>query len=423
MRKSFVFLLGTVAVAAVHRQVHGPACGGPVRPASARSPAHRPLRQGGDRAGTASSATTPITPKGISSSKPSIRRKRTARRRRREDRPQAARRDDAAGRARASAGGGARRRSRRRSRRGWTRPPRRARIPGRRTFQRLNRAEYDARRSATCCRSTSTPASFLPPDTISAQLRQHRRRAVAVGDAARRLPARRDARSAASRSAIPTRRPNSTIYKLPRLASQLGARRRRADRHARRHLGRPQLPGRRRVHLPDDAALDPDRPALSAARVSDEQIEVSVNGERVAVLDIDPRMSESDPNGMNLQTPPIAVKAGPQRVSAAFLRTLEGAGGRQLAPVEQTLADTQIGSSSTASPTLPHLREFAIVGPYKPTGVSDTPSRRRDLHLPAARRRTKSCRAPTRIISTLGGEGVSPAAHAGRRRRPDDVLR
>ena len=32
-----------------------------------------------------------------------------------------------------------------------------------------------------------------------------------------------------------------------------------------------------------------------------EQVEVSVNGARVALIDINPRMSESDPNGMNLQ--------------------------------------------------------------------------------------------------------------------------
>ena len=47
-----------------------------------------------------------------------------------------------------------------------------------------------------------------------------------------------------------------------------------------------------------------------------EQIEVSINGERVALLDINPRMSETDPkNGLELETPPIHIKAGPQRVA------------------------------------------------------------------------------------------------------------
>ena len=51
-----------------------------------------------------------------------------------------------------------------------------------------------------------------------------------------------------------------------------------------------------------------------------EQVEVSVNGERVALFDLNTRMSETDPkNGLELQTPPVHVKAGPQRVTAAFV--------------------------------------------------------------------------------------------------------
>ncbi len=46
---------------------------------------------------------------------------------------------------------------------------------------------------------------------------------------------------------------------------------------------------------------------------------MSLDGERVAVLEINPRMSEADPNGMNITTPKIHVKAGTQRVSAAFV--------------------------------------------------------------------------------------------------------
>ena len=47
-----------------------------------------------------------------------------------------------------------------------------------------------------------------------------------------------------------------------------------------------------------------------------------------------------------------------------------------MAPVDYTLADTQIGSALGIT-TLPHLRELAITGPHKVTGVSDTVSRRR----------------------------------------------
>ncbi len=45
-------------------------------------------------------------------------------------------------------------------------------------------------------------------------------------------------------------------------------------------------------------------------------------------------------------------------------------------PIEYTLADSQIGSALGVT-TLPHVRDFAITGPMKVTGLSDTPSRRR----------------------------------------------
>ena len=45
-------------------------------------------------------------------------------------------------------------------------------------------------------------------------------------------------------------------------------------------------------------------------------------------------------------------------------------------PIDHTLADSQIGAGFGIT-TLPHLREFAVTGPFTVTGVSDTPSRRR----------------------------------------------
>ena len=89
-----------------------------------------------------------------------------------------------------------------------------------------------------------------------------------------------------------------------------------------------------------------------------------------------PRMSEADPNGMNLQTLRVYVTAGPHRVSAAFIEKFEAPVDDLLTPIDYTLADTQIGSGYGVT-ALPHLRDFAITGPLKVTGVSDTPSRRR----------------------------------------------
>ena len=105
-----------------------------------------------------------------------------------------------------------------------------------------------------------------------------------------------------------------------------------------------------------------------------EQLEVSINGVRVALLEINPRMSEADANGMNVYTPRVFVKAGAQRVTAAFIQRFKGPVDDLMSPIEHTLADSHIGLGVTA---LPHLRDLNINGPHLVTGLSETVSRRR----------------------------------------------
>jgi len=69
------------------------------------------------------------------------------------------------------------------------------------------------------------------------------------------------------------------------------------------------------------------------------------------------------------------VKAGPQRVTAAFIQKFAGPVDDLIAPIEHTLADTQIGTDPGIT-MLPHLRVFSINGPYHVTGISETVSRR-----------------------------------------------
>jgi hypothetical protein len=107
-----------------------------------------------------------------------------------------------------------------------------------------------------------------------------------------------------------------------------------------------------------------------------EQVEIAINGERVALMDINFHMDEKDPNGMNITTPRIHVTAGPQHVTAAFIQRFEGPVDDLVAPIDYTLADTEPGDAVGIT-TLPHLRDFSITGPFTVTGVSDTPSRRR----------------------------------------------
>ena len=208
-----------------------------------------------------------------------------ARRRRREDDPQAARRHDAAGRREAAR---RRRRSTALATALETRIDRAAALnpnPGRRPFQRLNRAEYAARGPRPARprrRRHRAPAARHDQP----RLRQHRRRRRAFSPTV--LEGYLRAASADQPLAVgdPTAAPTEATYKVPRTASQM------------RHVeGAPfgtrggisvvaHLPGRRRLHVPDDAALDPDRAAVRQHASRGEQIEVSINGERVALLDI-----------------------------------------------------------------------------------------------------------------------------------------
>jgi len=259
--------------------------------------------------------------------------------------------------------------------------------PGRRPFQRLNRAEYAYAIRDLLDLDVDVEA-YLPPDTISDGFDNV---ADAQGFSPTVLEGYLRAASAISTLAIgdPDAAPTEATFKLPRTASQM-----------RQVEGAPfgTRGGMSTVHIfPADGEytfrmLLHSIPTgqLFGSSVPGEQIEVSINGERKALVDINTRMSEADPNGMNLVTPKIYVKAGPQRVTAAFISRFDAPVDDLIAPIEHTLADTQIGSGFGIT-ALPHLREFAITGPLKVTGVSDSPSRRRIF----------SCR-PTSAAEELG---------------------
>src|SRR5687768_7860371 len=132
----------------------------------------------------------------------------------------------------------------------------------------------------------------------------------------------------------------------------------------------------------------------------DEKIEVSVNGERVALIAVDRWMSQADANGMELRTNAIPVRAGPQRVSAAFIRTFDGPVNDLLASIGHSIADTQIGSEHGVT-NVAHLSEVVVRGPYNPTGVSETPIRRRIFTCrPTSSSEARPC--AEKIVSRLG---------------------
>jgi mono/diheme cytochrome c family protein len=245
--------------------------------------------------------------------------------------------------------------------------------PGYRPFQRINRAEYDRAVQDLLSIDIDVDA-LLPPDTISHGFDN-------IADVQTMTPTVLEGylRAAAkvSRDALgdPTTTPTSMIYPVPRTAAQLW------------HVEGAPMGTRGGVSVVHVFPADGEyrfrmmmhsipTGQLYGSTTRGEQIEVSVNGVRKALLDINPRMSESDPKGISIETEPIFIRAGPQRISAAFIARAESPVDDLIAPIDYTLADTQIGSALGIT-TLPHLRELEVNGPHKVTGVSDTVSRRR----------------------------------------------
>ncbi|MEZ5289982.1 MAG: DUF1592 domain-containing protein [Vicinamibacterales bacterium] len=129
--------------------------------------------------------------------------------------------------------------------------------------------------------------------------------------------------------------------------------------------------------------------------LQDQQIEVSVDGARVALFTIDPNVPETK---NLLTTPKIAVTAGPHRVAAAFLAKFDGPTEDAFRQVEQSMIDISAGIPGLVA--LPHLLSMTVAGPHVVQGMSDTPSRRRVfLCRPAAGADEMPC--AQRIVTAL----------------------
>ncbi|MDP2320743.1 MAG: DUF1592 domain-containing protein [Acidobacteriota bacterium] len=245
--------------------------------------------------------------------------------------------------------------------------------PGSRPSQRLNRAEYTRAVKDLLAVDIDVNA-FLPADTISDGFDNI---ADSQTISSTLMEGYLRAASQISRLAVGDRHasPGSTTWKVPRTASQM------------RHVDGAPLGTRGGLSVLHVFPADGEyyfKIMLHMGPTGDlfggpyrgEQIEVSINGARVALMDINPRMNEQDPNGMTMQTPSVHIKAGQHRLSAAFVQRFEGPADDLIMPIEHTLADTNIGEvfGTTA---IPHLRDFTVAGPVAVTGVSDTESRRR----------------------------------------------
>ena len=270
--------------------------------------------------------------------------------------------------------------------------------PGWRPFQRLNRAEYQ-RAVKDLLDVDVDVTAFLPPDTISQGFDN-------VADSQAFSPALMDGylRAASQVTGLAVGDADAGIgeahYRVAKTASQL----KRVD-------GAP-LGTRGGVSVIHTFPADGDYVFrmelhgnadgfLYGAPAAGEQIELSIDGTRQAILDIDPRMAEVT-TGLALKTPTIHVTAGAHRVTAAFIQHSEGPVNDLLAPIDHTLADTQIGVAYGIT-TLPHLKDLNVVGPQRVTGVSETASRRKIFVCrPTSPGEETAC--ASQIVRRLGGQ-------------------
>ena len=244
--------------------------------------------------------------------------------------------------------------------------------PGSRTFQRLTRAEYAAAVRDLLGLEIDV-AAYLPLDTKSANFDNI---ADVQAPSATVMEGYMRAAGHVSRIALgdPDAEAQSTRYRLPRTASQ-----------KERVEGAPfgtrggvsiihnfPADGKYVFHVQPYPAVEGE---VFGRTFGTSQIEVSIDGARVALMTVDRWMRESEPSGLNMRTDSIYVRAGPKRVTAAFVRQFEGEVDDLIRPIDHTLADGQIGVGYGVT-SIQHLQRLTVLGPYEVTGVSDTPTRR-----------------------------------------------
>ncbi len=105
-----------------------------------------------------------------------------------------------------------------------------------------------------------------------------------------------------------------------------------------------------------------------------EDIDISIDGERVALMAYTRSGEAADGRGGGaLWSEPVFVRAGQRSVSAAFIKRMDGPYEDLIRPHDWSMAGG--GSGGSGITTLPHLQELIVGGPDDVTGVSDTPSR------------------------------------------------
>lgn len=242
--------------------------------------------------------------------------------------------------------------------------------PGDRPFQRLNRAEYE--RAVEELFGLEVDASeWLPLDQISASFDNV---ADVQGFSATLMDAYLNAASDIARRVVgqPDAPPAATTYRSDPGMSQHEWDRVEGAPHGTRG-------GISVLHdFPADGAYVVKLSFISGWGERFHDVDVSVDGARVALL----RYQGSSSRLIDFQgrldypveTDSLQVQAGQRRLTAAFVRTMDGPYEDVIRPNEWSLAGTEASYGTTS---LPHILEMTVEGPYHPTGVSPHEARER----------------------------------------------
>ncbi|MCR4374569.1 MAG: DUF1592 domain-containing protein, partial [Acidobacteria bacterium] len=241
--------------------------------------------------------------------------------------------------------------------------------PGRRVFPRLNRAEY-ARSIRELFGLDVDPGQWLPLDTMNANFDN-------IADeqmlSATLLEAYLNAAGEISRMAVGDR----TAASLDRTYANSTY----ASQHPWDHVdGAPfgTRGGMAVTHVfPADGEYVLQVNLTGGANSRLEDIDVSVDGERVALIkyETQPNESQDGRGAIPMRTDPIVIRAGQRLVAAAFVRRTDGPYEDLVRPHDWSFAGAGTGGAGVT--TLPHVRDLVVRGPGRVTGLSETPARRR----------------------------------------------
>ncbi len=244
--------------------------------------------------------------------------------------------------------------------------------PGARTFPRLNRPEYE-RAVRDLIGVDVNAADYLPLDTKSANFDNI---ADVQSLSATLLESYLNAAAAVSRMALGDRSAANlmTTYTASPYTSQ----------HEWDHVDGAPYGTRGGVvaehAFPADGMYTLRVNVEGGVGTKLEDIDISVDGERVALLHYERGVERSVNSADNIlgadyyRTEPIRIKAGQRRVSAAFVRKSEG-------PYEDLIkphlwSQANHGSASSGTTTPPHVIDVSVIGPEKAGAAPETPSRK-----------------------------------------------